>query len=77
MATGVVAHPLFPGIVVNLWAAIPSVHPGTNAKNYVTGLLQGVFLALLHADLLLQVHPHRTGTLDDGNCIDCQRVAPA
>jgi 1,4-dihydroxy-2-naphthoate octaprenyltransferase len=44
------------GIVVNLFITVPSSHPGTNASEYFSGVLQGVYWALLHAESYLWVH---------------------
>jgi hypothetical protein len=44
------------GILVNLYVQVPAVHPGANAPEYFSGVVQGVAWALLHAPLWLQVH---------------------
>ena len=44
------------GMLVNLYVQVPSVHPGTNAPEYFSGVVQGVAWALLHAPLWLQLH---------------------
>ena len=44
------------GMLVNLFVQIPSVHPGANAPEYFSGVVQGVAWALLHAQLWLQIH---------------------
>jgi len=44
------------GMLVNLFEQVPSVHPGANAPEYFSGVVQGVVWALLHAPLWLQIH---------------------
>ena len=44
------------GMVVNLFVQVPSVHPGANAPEFFSGVVQGVAWALLHAPLGLLVH---------------------
>ena len=44
------------GMLVNLYVKVPSVHPGANAPEYFSGVVQGVAWALLHAPLWLLVH---------------------
>jgi hypothetical protein len=44
------------GMLVNLYVQVPAVHPGANAPEYFSGVVQGVAWALLHAPLWLQVH---------------------
>ena len=44
------------GMLVNLFVQVPSVHPGANAPEYFSGVVQGVAWALLHAQLWLQIH---------------------
>ena len=44
------------GMLVNLFVQVPSAHPGANAPEYFSGVVQGVAWALLHAPLWLQVH---------------------
>ena len=44
------------GMLVNLFVQVPAVHPGANAPEYFSGVVQGVALALLHAPLWLLVH---------------------
>jgi hypothetical protein len=44
------------GILVNLYVLVPAVHPGANAPEYFSGVVQGVAWALLHAPLWLQIH---------------------
>ena len=44
------------GMLVNLFVQVPSVHPGANAPEYFSGVVQGVVWALLHAPLWLLVH---------------------
>lgn len=44
------------GMLVNLFVQVPAVHPGANAPEYFSGVVQGVAWALLHAPLWLQVH---------------------
>jgi hypothetical protein len=44
------------GMVVNLFVQVPSVHPGANAPEYFSGVVQGVVWALLHAPLWLLIH---------------------
>jgi hypothetical protein len=44
------------GMVVNLYVQVPSVHPGANAPEYFSGVVQGVVWALLQAPLGLLVH---------------------
>lgn len=44
------------GMLVNLYVQVPTVHPGVNAPEYFSGVVQGVAWALLHAPLWLQVH---------------------
>ena len=44
------------GMLVNLFEQVPAVHPGANAPEYFSGVVQGVAWALLHAPLWLQVH---------------------
>jgi hypothetical protein len=44
------------GMLVNLFVQVPAVHPGANAPEYFSGVVQGIAWALLHAPLWLQVH---------------------
>ena len=44
------------GMLVNLFVQVPAVHPGANAPEYFSGVVQGVVWALLHAPLWLQLH---------------------
>ena len=44
------------GMVVNLFVQVPPVHPGANAPEFFSGVVQGVAWALLHAPLGLLVH---------------------
>jgi hypothetical protein len=44
------------GMLVNLFVQVPTAHPGANAPEYFSGVVQGVVWALLHAPLWLQVH---------------------
>ena len=44
------------GVLVNLYVQVPAVHPGANAPEYFSGVVQGVVWALLHAPLWLQLH---------------------
>ena len=44
------------GMLVNLYVQVPAVHPGANAPEYFSGVVQGVAWALLHAPLWLLVH---------------------
>ena len=44
------------GVLVNLYVKVPAVHPGANAPEFFSGVVQGVAWALLHAPLWLQVH---------------------
>lgn len=44
------------GMVFNLYVQVPPVHPGANAPEYFSGVVQGVAWALLHAPLGLLVH---------------------
>jgi hypothetical protein len=44
------------GMVVNLFVKVPAVHPGADAPEYFSGVVQGVVWALLHAPLGLLVH---------------------
>lgn len=44
------------GMATNLWVVIPVTHPGARAANYFFGLLQGIPWALVHGNLLLQLH---------------------
>ncbi len=44
------------GMLVNLYVQVPIVHPGANAPEYFSGVVQGVAWALLHAPLWLQLH---------------------
>ena len=44
------------GMLVNLFVQVPAVHPGANAPEYFSGVVQGVAWALLHAPLWLLVH---------------------
>ena len=44
------------GMLVNLFVQVPAVHPGSNAPEYFSGVVQGVAWALLHAPLWLQLH---------------------
>jgi len=44
------------GMVVNLFVTVPSAHPGANASNYFSGVVQGVAWALIHAPLGLLLH---------------------
>jgi hypothetical protein len=43
-------------MLVNLFVQVPAVHPGANAPEYFSGVVQGVVWALLHAPLWLLVH---------------------
>ena len=44
------------GMLVNLYVQVPATHPGANAPEYFSGVVQGVAWALLHAPLWLLVH---------------------
>lgn len=44
------------GMLVNLFVQVPAVHPGSNAPEYFSGVVQGVAWALVHAPVWLQVH---------------------
>lgn len=44
------------GMVANLYVTVPSVHPGANASDYFTGVVQGVIWALFHSSWILIVH---------------------
>jgi hypothetical protein len=44
------------GIVVNLFITVPTVHPGTKAPEYFSGVVQGVYWALQHAESYLWLH---------------------
>jgi hypothetical protein len=44
------------GILVNLYVQIPTSHPGANAPEYFSGVVQGVAWSLLQAPLWLQLH---------------------
>ena len=44
------------GMLVNLFVQVPAIHPGANAPEYFSGVVQGVAWALLHAPLWLQLH---------------------
>jgi hypothetical protein len=44
------------GMLVNLFVQVPAVHPGANAPEYFSGVVQGVAWSLLHAPLWLQLH---------------------
>jgi hypothetical protein len=44
------------GMLVNLFVQVPAAHPGSNAPEYFSGVVQGVAWALLHATLWLQIH---------------------
>ncbi len=44
------------GMLVNLFVQVPSVHPGTNAPEYFSGVAQGVFWALFNAQWQLLIH---------------------
>ena len=44
------------GMLVNLFVQVPSVHPGANAPDYFSGVVQGLVWALLHAPLWLLIH---------------------
>ena len=44
------------GMLVNLYVQVPAVHPGANALEYFSGVVQGAAWALLHAPLWLLVH---------------------
>jgi hypothetical protein len=44
------------GMLVNLFVQVPSVHPGANAPEYFSGVVQGVVWALLQGPLWLLVH---------------------
>jgi hypothetical protein len=44
------------GMWVNLYARIPSNHPGTNASGYFAGVFHSVTWAILHGQIPLAVH---------------------
>jgi hypothetical protein len=44
------------GMVVNLFVTVPSVHPGINAPEYFSGVVQGVAWALFNAPAWLLIH---------------------
>jgi hypothetical protein len=44
------------GMLVNLFVQVPSVHPGANAPEYFSGVVQGVVWALIQGPLWLLVH---------------------
>lgn len=44
------------GMVVNLFIQLPSVHPGAQAPEYFSGVVQGVAWALVHSQLGLLLH---------------------
>lgn len=41
---------------MNLFVKVPSVHPGADAPEYFSGMVQGVAWALIHAPLWLLLH---------------------
>ena len=44
------------GMLVNLFVQVPSVHPGANAPEYFSGVVQGVVWALIQGPLWLLIH---------------------
>jgi hypothetical protein len=44
------------GMVVNLYVATPTTHPGARAANYFTGVATGVRWAIEHAPWSLAIH---------------------
>lgn len=46
----------FVGIVTNLYVQVPAQHPGTNAGEYFSGVVQGVGWAVTQGPLALQIH---------------------
>lgn len=44
------------GMLVNLFVTVPAVHPGTNAPEYFSGVVQGVAWALFNAQWQLLIH---------------------
>jgi hypothetical protein len=44
------------GMAVNLFVTIPADHPGANPPEYFGGVVQSVTWAVLHGQVLLQVH---------------------
>lgn len=44
------------GMLVNLYVTVPAVHPGANASNYFSGVVQAVVWALTHGTLYLLLH---------------------
>ncbi len=44
------------GMVVNLYVQVPSVHPGAQAPEYFTGVVQGIGWVLVHGTLALWIH---------------------
>ena len=44
------------GMVVNLYVQVPSVHPGAQASEYFTGVVQGIGWVLVHGTLALWIH---------------------
>ncbi len=50
------AAQLLVGMLVNLYVVVPSSHPGANAPEYFSGVVQGVAWSLVHAPLFLLLH---------------------
>lgn len=44
------------GMLVNFFVQVPAVHPGANAPEYFSGVVQGVFWALFNAQWQLLIH---------------------
>ncbi len=44
------------GMLVNLFVTVPTIHPGANAPEYFSGVVQGVLWVLGHGDLWLLLH---------------------
>jgi hypothetical protein len=44
------------GMLVNLFIQIPDAHPGTNANEYFSGVVQGIFWAVTQGAVALRVH---------------------
>lgn len=44
------------GMIVNLFIQVPGVHPGAEAPEYFSGVVQGVAWALIHSELGLLLH---------------------
>lgn len=44
------------GMFVNFFVQVPAVHPGANAPEYFSGVVQGVFWALFNAQWQLLIH---------------------